>query len=405
MLAVVGSQSLVAGYLQVAALSLFIFGVYAVMRLWIEIQTQAKKARAFARWAAPAMIFALLGVLLALPQILLTFQMAIESNRTGTSEAYAYVGSLSPLALFTLLLPNLQGLFRGNCLYGGFFAFFCVLAASKQGEKNGVFFKVWAVLSIFCLLLALGQWSPLYVGLIKLTHFYSFRTPAKFLIFFNFSLAMLAAIGFQKLWLSCENEKGRMWIRWKGTQFIVTLGLISGFIFIAKYALIFQRDYLTSLGEWVLRETLYGRAGHPHSWDVYQTKLQEMLAFADDVFSFKYRWTVWITGVFACGVAWGIWLKKTKRLRGALIAGFFLLAADLYGFSYADLRSDFSEYAQVEPQNKTIKTLMKARSQNTLGRIYGLRIGDQVPSLIPSVNMLYAIEDVGSYSPLVSSRY
>ncbi|MBP9864958.1 MAG: hypothetical protein KBC91_01000 [Candidatus Omnitrophica bacterium] len=405
LLALIGAQSLVAGYMQVASLGLFIFGIYALVRLGMRVWTSPDWAKLLLRLAVPAILFAMLGVLLAMPQILLTFQMAAQSNRTGTSEGYAYVGSLSPLALWTLLLPNLQGLFRGNCLYSGGLAIFCVLAAARRGTTSSAKFGVWLGMLVFSLLLALGQWSPLYVGLIKLTHFYSFRTPSKFLIFFNFYFVMLAALGFEKLLQACNDNQGQLWIRKKAAYFTGILGVVLGTVFLIKGLLVGQRNLLINLGEWLLRETLYGREGHPHAWPVYQAKLNDMLVFADQVFSFSYRWTVWMAFVLACWLVWGLGFRYARNLKRMLIAGFFLAAVDLYGFSYADVRSDYLPYSKIQAPSAAIKALLQARSDETLGRIYGFREGEHVPSLIPSVNMLYGIEDIGSYSPLVPSRY
>ena len=127
-----------------------------------------------------------LSMLVALPQLVMSYTLAVRSNRIGVEEDYAYVGSMSPFALFTLLIPTTQQFFRGNSIYGGIFSILLVLyAIFSKKERGTTLFRLWVVIGLISLLLALGEWSPLYVGIVKVTKFYSFRTPMKFLVFLS----------------------------------------------------------------------------------------------------------------------------------------------------------------------------------------------------------------------------
>ncbi|MBI3313841.1 MAG: hypothetical protein HYZ83_06370, partial [Candidatus Omnitrophica bacterium] len=271
-------MSLVAGYLQVAVLTWFVFLIYAMLRILgfgessslsdTVYRNEKKRDRQFL-YLALTMVGA---SLIAAPQIYLTYILALQSNRVDISEHYAYVGSLSPFSLSTLIDPVMQRIFRGNSLYGGLFSFFLILIAFyfRDIRKNN-FFRIWLVITILAFLLAVGEWSPLYVALIKLTRFYSFRTPAKFLVFICFSLAMLSAFGFQKLWQSTKNQMtgvkktARIYLWILGTAITAASG--------AYYLFVHARGKILSLGEWYLRQFIYGRPGHPHSMDVYLEKL------------------------------------------------------------------------------------------------------------------------------------
>ncbi|MBI3999797.1 MAG: hypothetical protein HY351_04200, partial [Candidatus Omnitrophica bacterium] len=181
------SSALLAGYLQVAVYVIGIFFLYAGLRIFIfhgdrKVNLPQTGWRTFGLSVAT-----LLGFLIALPQVLLTFELAIRSNRLAPSEEYAYVGSMFPFALSTLVYPLAQGLFRGNSIYSGVFSVLLILFgiySKETREKNA--FRIWIVMGFLSLFLALGEWSPFYIGLIKLTKFYSFRTPAKFLVFICF---------------------------------------------------------------------------------------------------------------------------------------------------------------------------------------------------------------------------
>ncbi len=405
--AVAGAQALVAGYMQVAALCLFIFGIYAALRVK---QVCSPPAFSWARLKAivlPAILFSGLGLFLALPQIVLTFQLAVQSNRAVAAEGYAYVGSMSPLALLTVALPHLQGLFRGNCLYAGLFALFCALAGGKApGKKNHFFFRLWEVMGLVALLFALGSWSPVYVLFVKLTHFYAFRTPSKFLIFFNFSFAMIAAAGFERLQTAARTPRGRsLPLKTARIFIVICAGLFLGLV-LGKPLFHFFRPWLESAGEWFVRKMIYGRAGHSHSLEIYREKLRLLLAFAENLLSLRFFWSRWMAGLIVIYGVWAFLLRFAGRdSRWWIWTGFVLLVVDLYVFSFADLRTDFQPYAAMDQVPALTAKLLEARKQNTLGRIYGFREPDQTLELVPSVNMLYGIEDIGVYSPLVLGRY
>ncbi len=403
--AFLASQLLMAGYLQVGTLVIAIACLYAALRLWGVRRGRERRGRTFSlsssAWMTGAVVVC---AVLAGIQILLTLPLALLSNRTGMVEDYAYVGSLSPLALSTMLLPNLQGLFRGNCLYNGGLAFFCLTAAClDQRTRRGFVFRLWSILGLLTLFLALGQWSPLYVALIKISHFYSFRTPAKFLIFFNFSMGMLAAAGFQSL--MGRSAQALKLAATTAKFFCRVLAALAVALLSVKALLQWGRPFLEWTGEFFLRKTIWGRAGHPHSFAVYREKLDSVLHFAAKLFSFDYCWTRWTAGVLLCYFIWAFttWKGKLKN-RGWLWAGLVLLAVDLYGFSYADIRSDFAPFPAANIP-EVVQPLLEARQQRMLGRLVVLRSADESSALDPSANMLYGIETVGAYSPFVISRY
>ncbi|HOW58910.1 MAG TPA: hypothetical protein PLO78_04190 [Candidatus Omnitrophota bacterium] len=402
-----GSLVLLAGYLQIAILALFVFVLYGFLRLFLFPDDEVQGIRKTIIGVGG--IFCTLGiaVLISLPQLLLTFDLAMRSNRALAVEGYAYVGSLFPGALATLIFPLTQILFRGNSFYMGIFSLFLIFFAffSSKTKDEQKLFRLWVCIAVLTLLLALGQWSPLYIGLIKLTHFYSFRTPAKFLIFVCFSLSMLSGIGFQKAWLSSDDQDSQM-LRTKVSKAFFML--IVGFCLLVALVLCVVQQYpalMQQAGDWFIRHFLFQKPGHPHSLLMYQEKMQGYLRTLYPVFSFKNSWSLWSYFILGIGVLFTLGLRRLKiRIQYWLVAGFVFLFLDLYAFSFFDIKTDFDSYEHLKSKAVFAEKLAKALEQ-TPGRIYGFRQTGELLPLTPNANMLYGIEEIGAYSPFVFSRY
>lgn len=402
MTALIG-QSIVAGYLQMAVFTWLIFGVYVLLRIIIFSEKPFP-------WPERVLTLSLLmlggaaALVLALPQLLLTYQLAMMSNRTGLEEGYAYVGSMSPLALGTLINPSLSDLLRGNNLYAGAFSLFFVLLAFASPEvRLSRSFRIWGVILLLAFLLALGQWSPLYVAIIKITKFYSFRVPAKFLGFFCFALAMLSAVGFQSLWMGRPARAALQ------KAFSVYLAIVAGFVALMIFGNVFftaGKETAMKLGEYFVRHFVFGQPGHPHSLETYLAGVKNYPGRALQYLSFSVPSNLWAVATSVlCVIFVALFLRRKTVTRFLLIGGIIFLVADLYAASYADIRGDLAAYKAVLAFSPAVRLLEQEREAGRLGRIYGFRSPDQRLPLVPSQNMLYGIEDIGAYSPLVSQRY
>lgn len=402
--AVVLSQILLAGYLQVALLSVLILGLYVFLRVFFFFDDSGNLMLRLK--VLKDMLFSLLlTAIFALPQIYLTFELALRSNRVGLSEDYAYIGSMSPLAISTLLIPIAQGFCRGNCIYGGAFSVILILFGflSKSVRQEKIF-KLWSWIVLVSLLLALGRWSPLYVAIIKLTQFYSFRTPMKFLVFICFSLAILSGFGFE------EALKGKkLNLTLSSSVVRVYLGIVSFCVAIFSVVFLFLtalRSCTIHIGQFIIRRFIYGHPGRPNSLEVYDEKLSAFLDLFRSVYSFGNFWTSWNVAILLVSVVFVLSLKLRRPSKTRwLVFGFIFLFVDLYTFSWFDIKKDFGLYGAMEHSSPIIDRLKQDKEQGTLKRIYGFRKpGEALPS-IPSINMLYGIEDVGAYSPFILKRY
>ena len=399
--------SILAGYLQVAAFMLLICAVYFLLRIFMfqeDFRTWGRKLQ-----AGGGMVFAVLGaIVLSLPQLILTFELALLSNRVALSPDYAFVGSLSPVALLTFVFPMVQGLLRGNCLYSGIFALYFAIAAFSVAQKDARrMLWLWMTVGIISLFLALGQWSPLYVGLIKLTRFYSFRVPAKFLIFVCFSVAILAGIGvhaFQEELFKDEKNLNALGRRW--TIFVGMVVAMWGVVYFFVSA---GQRVAEQIGRWVVIRFIYGKSGHPRSLESYFDAVRSGIAAAREMLSPANPWLLWalMLLLFCC-----VWMRAVPRLvkrphgvRALLALALLVLLADLYVFASQDIKRDFDLYKNVLKPDSIVQALIAERDAGRLGRIYGFRKESERLPLVPSVNILYRIEDVGGYSPFIMRRY
>lgn len=395
--------SILAGYLQIAALVLTICLSYFLFRVCFFCRVPLTGG--YFLKAGGVMALAFLGaVVLALPQLILTYELSLLSNRVGLSEGYAYVGSLSPAALLTVFFPKMQGLFRSACLYSGIFALIFITASFfASTEKNRKILLLWLTLGVVSLLLALGQWSPLYVGLVKLSHFYAFRIPAKFLIFFCFSAAMLAGTGFHVISVDMMEDPVRRDV-FVNLYLVLSLGILALWGCVL-FCLSWGRTLVFSVGKWAVENFIFGKSGHPRSLDYYYKFLDASIDSARNILSLNDPWQVWAIVLISLSCVWCMFFRR--RFRPALLfsTAIIFLLADLYAFATIDIKKDFADYKDVLGPHIIVSVLLSEQTSGRLGRIYGYRKESEWLPLVPSVNMLYDIEDIGGYSPLIMSRY
>ncbi len=391
-LGVVFSLALLAGYLQFAAYSILFTGLYLFLRFFDLAQRKLTDLITYLLhyvWAV------LIAALIAAPQIALTFELAIRSNRAAPAEGFAYVGSYSPLAVICLLFPSLEGFFSSK-LYLGIFPVFFMLASLygfKQTKNRAVYFLV-----LIALLLALGQFSPLYVGLVKLFHFHSFRTPVKFIFFTGFFLSVLSAFGMQAV----LGDSKKLWTAKAARAYgILLLSLFFGVL--AAY-LAFQKleAPLYKIGRWLVERYIYGQPGHPFAWDHYEAKLAGMMAFGRSVLDPRTP-VIWLPLLKMAGAILGIAAFLKGYLRAQAFYGFVILMLVLdLGLSYSDIRGDYQDYASFFKKNKTTEFLEK----NLNGSAYFTYSANPQDSPLPAAkNMIWGIRSANAYSPLVLKRY
>ena len=386
------SLELLAGYLQFAAYAILFTGFYLILRAFDE------KVRDFHKLvtALIGMTYAVLvAAVIAFPQLFLTYQLALLSNRASPEEAFAYVGSYSPLAFFCLLFPSLEGFFASK-LYLGILPLFFIGASFflfKRSPRKSLYF-----LAVLAILLALGQLSPLYVGIVKGFHFYSFRTPVKFVFFAGFFLSVLCALGMGGFLREEQRKKRIVMSRAYALFLILSLTAVcTAFVLFNRF-----EAELYRIGEWLVAKYIYGQPGHPHTWEAYAAELK---AFIPDVErTLDPRGKVIIIPLIkmaaACTV---IFLFAFKRIGKTVFyfLSLFLLIADLC-WTYSDIRGDFGRYDAYFRKSGVIEYLSMHLGEDRY--FIFSENPDQAP-LPAGKNMLYPLSVANAYSPFVLKNY
>lgn len=387
------SLQILAGYLQFATYAIFFALLYGILRAWESLE---EEKRPFVGVACALGVSVLIAAVLSFPQLILTFKLAMSSNRSGVAESFAYIGSFPPFALICLIFPSLEGLFAGK-LYLGILPLFFVIAALSQWPQKP--FRSILILAAISLLLALGQFSPLYVFIVKVLHFHSFRTPIKFIFFLGFFSSVLAAYGIDLL---LKGEKERIQ---KAFSFYAGALILSILAVVISYAAFrFFAGTLNQLGEWLVTKFIYGKPGHPYGWEHYEEKLRAFISTSTQLLNPRSS----IIGIplLKAGIslaALSFFLKN--RAAKASLFYFMILglaAADLYTYSFADVQRDYAPYETFYRETPTTQFL----KEHLQGSRYFIFSNDPSSSPVPmGKNMRLHLKTANAYSPLVSKKY
>jgi len=215
------------GHLQVALLcAVFYFG-YALTLCASFRGDGTDRAKRFL-WAGTIVPGVCMVGLTAL-QWLPALELMRMSTRTQLDATNALAFSLPPWQLVTLLIPNFFGSPQfgnywgaGNAFEVSAYAGILPLLLAWMGLRHrcsrysGIGNhrrRFWIVMGALGLLLAMGQYSPLYRVLYETTPFLKmWRAPARFLLWYVMSISCLAALGWDAL-LGLPKDALQRWLR------------------------------------------------------------------------------------------------------------------------------------------------------------------------------------------------
>jgi hypothetical protein len=181
-------------------------GLYALFELCFHWQEgwRDRTARAGKLFFAGAIAFGL-SALALIP----AYDLTRYTVRSSLSYADASAFDLPPAGLISLFVPGFfgrgTGPFWGPWLgtdtgYVGVLPLMLAVLAVALTWRRQVLTRFWLILAIFGLLLALGRYTVLHGWTYALIPFFrQLRVPARALFFFDFSVAMLAAMGLDVL--------------------------------------------------------------------------------------------------------------------------------------------------------------------------------------------------------------
>jgi hypothetical protein len=216
-LGVAFGMQLLAGHAQTAWYSSVGLGLYALWQVFWNRRSEPVRRRV--RVLALLGVGVLLGAAIAAIQLIPTVEYLRESQRASGLD-YETLTNLSyhPLRLITMFSPNFygtpvdgsfitDGIFFEDATYIGFIPFLCAIAAVVGWRHKRDFLThysafvtvpFWVILALGSLLVATGNYGPLYRLLYDhVPTFDSFREPVRWLILMVFSLSVLAGIGTQ----------------------------------------------------------------------------------------------------------------------------------------------------------------------------------------------------------------
>lgn len=274
------------GHFHIAAIILAFAGV----RLWSGLRAHQRGAtRAHTVWTFALLLVPILALttLLTAAQLLPTLELALESSR-GPGGSFdldrANQHSFPPWQAITFFLPAFFGFPDLSEYWGtrplvemaawiGVLPFLLALVGiassldfrKRQSARPYLF---WTVTAIAGFLLALGRWSPFrFVGLEPTLGIFS--SPARYLLLTQFSLAILAGFGLDRL-----QTTSRRLTRFVGALSLAAAALIAGgFVVLRTFPESVQR-----LGEYVVDRLIVGRPEHVLSRAAYSEKVAYLLS-------------------------------------------------------------------------------------------------------------------------------
>ncbi len=393
-LAAIFALEIFAGYLQIAVYSVF-FSCFYFLAVWFS-----------KRSLKLVFLFALSGILaifFSLVQLLPTYELAQFSSRALAGKDLAYVGSMLPVGFLTLFYPSWDAFLQSEFYVGilGLFFVFVSLFTRKDPKE-----KIFWFAAAFFLLMALGQYSPLYRVLVELTQFQGFRNPIKFLFFVTFSLAVLAAFGFDKFFGKTRiSGKISGWFLALTALMALVPAVLGGFLKIA-------RSWLLPIFQALVERLYYGREGHPHSLESYREKAVQFYDYVIQSVSLSQRSTLVESGILILSLAALILvfvlMRKNKNrfwVKSVLSA---VLLFDLYVYGFTSIQTGLEPFDQVPPGNQKSEIVQFIQADKSLFRtmaVYTAGNENRKFPIFPSQNMLYGIQDIGIYSPLALREY
>jgi hypothetical protein len=220
-------------------------------------------------------------------------------------------------------------------------------------------------------------------------------------------MAILSGLGVH-IW-SEELVKDRTRLRALNRVYLSFVAVMLAIWGIVYFFVTVGRSMSLQTGNWVVTHFIYGKAGHPRTLDSY---LDTVTGIADSIrssLSINDPWQVWAIVLIVVSCLWVWFLRRisasAKGVFLSLALAVTVLIVDLYVFAGTDIKRDFDTFQNVLRPNRLVETLLEEKAAGRMGRIYGYRKEGESLPLVPSVNMIYGIEDIGGYSPFILSRY
>lgn len=385
---------LLAGAPQMAAYSILFSFLYLLFFLFKD-----KKDNIWGYMTA-FMLSCFLALVIASPQILATRQLVSLSNRSARDFNFAIARSFFPAGILTAVFPYTCAIFEGVMIYIGIlpliFAFISIFCVKKN--KYTLFFITLLLLSMLC---AFGRYNPLYTAFLKLSHFYLFRIPSKFLFFSAFSLIVLSGFGIQSF-LTGMDEAARKRIKIISLAFF-SLALVS--LLMADFSLKAWKDQILGIVKNYVITGVYDPTLHKYPIEHYLEKVNALYYSALDALSISNKYIYGQIMIIAASLVMFFSFKgKGAGKNNFKVPFLVIIFLDLIFFSFvgAGFRGNIAKLSDVVRDTPEIGILKK---DSSLFRVYLFKAEEAGNVLQPNMNLYFNIDGIGVYSPLIYKRY
>jgi len=386
---VLGLQFL-AGFIQMAAYSAVFYSAYFVYRSYTDRIDFIKSAKS-------AAIFFITALIIALPQLILTFQLASLSGREHATLGFALWRSFLPYGLLGSVFPYSLSSASAHFYIGILSLLFVIFSFTMA--KNSPSLKAIILMLFLSLFFAVGWLNPLYVAFLKVTKLYFFRNPSKFLFFGVFALSVLAGYGFTKFFEPGNGRQREKAIR--VFRFLI-IGAVALFSAIKILSILFKYRVL-ELGHYLVKNFVYNMPHHRYPLYYYINKSD--LWYENFINNMCLSNVLVISSLFFVAIAALIPIfLHNKRIRSICLAAIF---ADLFVFSFYGIgfRSNMKPFEVLRPDAPNILEIVKNNDKPC--RVFPFDIkSEKLPNWsIPNANIMYGVDSIACYTPLVEKAY
>lgn len=392
---IISGMQFLAGFLQMAAYSFIFYIIYLLYGIKLK-RVEAGKA------GGGVFLFAMVSVMVALPQVLLTYDLAQASGRATASLGFALWNSFPPPCFLTLFFPRWMGFIGHQLFIGTLTVMFLIYAIINA--KNSPQLRPLILVGVIAVFAALGRYNPLYVAILKTTRFYSFRNPSKLLFFGLFAGSVLSGFGFSKFF----NQPDTRLIRSTARIFSVISALFILMFFIFRlFIQLFKSRIVLWLQDYVLKHIL-GRPYHRYDLQTYMDKINNIYLSLENGTNLSdiYVFVSMVMAVIGLATAIFIFIKpnKTRFLRWPVLGIIFL---DIFAYSFygTGFRGNIKPFEYLRPTHTRILEIL--RSDQELFRILPFDLqSKELPYWVrPNANILYGLDSIAAYTPLVEKGY
>lgn len=395
LIGMIAGMQLLSGSIQMTFYAILFYFIYFLYKHLLE----KGKALLFIRDIA---IMLSIAFLISLPQMISTFQLAQYSNRSVRTLGFALWNSFSPAALIGSVFPYTGILFsRGNIMYIGVMGlFFAVVSIWLAKQKKEI--RPLILLFAASLFLALGKYNPVYVALLKIFGFYSFRAPSRFIYFGVFALAVLSGVGFSYLFNNKDKIPAAIHY-----IFIYALTSAIGIFLLIKLLFKYFGLQILEIAKVYVARNIYGKPFHRYSLQTYMAKTEGFYNSIIEKISLKDPYVVLaiLVVIFAILLLY-ITKKAVRATRGLKYACMVFICTELFIFSFFSkgIKPNIANFEYAQPKEERILGILQ--KDKTLFRICPFGEQGDIPLWIkPSMNAVYDLDSVAAYSPLVNRDY